>query len=146
MDVKKHLRYLFFVVLVLFVLNKLLIRPWVLDVNLGFPSLLIVNSFPNFAEAVVGTLVVTNLILLLRLKVRALSLRLSNCRVCLLASLISGFYVISQELEIHNIGGNNVYDPNDIAASIIGLIFINIIFARYGVAVQHVTATEEDGL
>jgi len=102
--------------------------------NLGFPYLAIVNSFPNFAEAVVGTLVVINLILYFKHNFSALAIRISDGLACLLGSLISGFYVISQEFKLHNIGGNNVYDPNDVAASFIGLVFINIIFLIYGVS------------
>ena len=136
MEVRKYLRYLFLFVLVLFALNKLLIRPWVIYENLGFPYLAIVNSFPNFAEAVVGTIAIVNLMLYLTRNLNALTFQVSNRLVCLVASLLSGLYVISQELKFHNIGGNNVYDPNDVAASVVGFVFINIIFIKYGVSID----------
>lgn len=37
---------------------------------------------------------------------------------------LASIYVITQEFKIHNLGGTNIYDPNDVIASIIGLVFI----------------------
>lgn len=45
----------------------------------------------------------------------------------LIAVCVTSIYVISQELEYHNLGGNNVYDPYDLIASIIGLIITLVI-------------------
>lgn len=50
----------------------------------------------------------------------------------ILAVCIASMYVISQELKFHNLGGNNVYDPYDIAASLIGLIATFAIIQRFG--------------
>ena len=45
-------------------------------------------------------------------------------------------YVLSQELKLHNVGGNNVYDPNDVAASILGLVVVNLMLIRFGFIAQ----------
>ena len=102
--------------------------------NLGFPFLEIVNSFSNFAEAVVGTIVISNLILLGKRSQNSIAPKISNVNVCLLATLLTGFYVISQELKLHNLGGNNIYDPNDVLGSVIGLVFINIVILKFGLS------------
>ena len=52
----------------------------------------------------------------------------------ILAVSIAAFYVISQELKFHNIGGNNVYDPYDLIASIIGLAGTFGIIQMFGFA------------
>ncbi|MFT5569288.1 MAG: hypothetical protein ACJAZM_000895 [Cyclobacteriaceae bacterium] len=39
----------------------------------------------------------------------------------LVAAGLALIYSVSQEYKFHNFGGNNVYDPNDIIASLIGL-------------------------
>ena len=41
-------------------------------------------------------------------------------------------YVISQELKFHNLGGNNVYDPYDLIASITGLIGTFVVIQIFG--------------
>jgi hypothetical protein len=45
-----------------------------------------------------------------------------NLILYLLAVTFAGIYVITQELKIHNLGGQNIYDPNDVVFSILGLI------------------------
>lgn len=42
--------------------------------------------------------------------------------IYLLAVVLAGIYVITQELKIHNLGGDNITDTNDIIYSVIGLI------------------------
>ena len=49
-----------------------------------------------------------------------------------IAVTITAIYVISQELKFHNLGGNNVYDPYDLIASIIGLIGTFVIIKLLG--------------
>ncbi|MEZ5288410.1 MAG: hypothetical protein R2712_27110 [Vicinamibacterales bacterium] len=53
--------------------------------------------------------------------------------IYLLSVAITGAYVVLQEVKVHNLGGRNVYDPNDVVASIIGLVMMFIVFARFGV-------------
>lgn len=75
-------------------------------------------SFPNFCEGVIGVLTVTMIGLYVNRK-----LQLKNELIYLLATLLAAVYVITQELKIHNLGGNNIYDLNDVIFSIIGLVF-----------------------
>ena len=41
--------------------------------------------------------------------------------IYLIAVSIALIYSVSQEFKFHNLGGNNVYDPFDVIASLIGL-------------------------
>jgi len=93
-------------------------------------------SFPNFAEAIVGTFVVCGIMLYSKTKVKFLFHLPSNATY-LVATLFAAVYVILQEMKIHNLGGENIYDPYDIAFSIIGLFtaYLILLFIkpeRYG--------------
>lgn len=75
-------------------------------------------SLPNFIEGFIGVLILTGLFLYINHKwIR----KFSHLKVYILAMALAGVYVITQELRIHNLGGNNVYDPNDVLFSILGL-------------------------
>jgi uncharacterized membrane protein len=78
-------------------------------------------SFPNFCEAIVGTMTLTMIALWIKYRAFKAPLSIKNSHLYLLVVLLAGIYVITQELRIHNLGGNNVYDPYDILFSIIGL-------------------------
>ncbi|MEP2447184.1 MAG: hypothetical protein ABJI69_08145 [Balneola sp.] len=39
-------------------------------------------------------------------------------------------------MKFHNLGGRNVYDPNDVVASIIGLVFVFIMLNAYGIGLK----------
>jgi hypothetical protein len=86
-----------------------------------------VLSYPNFCEAIAGTIVITTLLLVLKGKFRKSIGWLKEKHVPIISTLICGVYVILQEFKIHNIGGANVYDPYDVTFSIIGLVFGYII-------------------
>lgn len=47
-----------------------------------------------------------------------------------MAVILAGIYVITQELKVHNLGGNNVFDPNDVVFSCIGLLIGYMIIIR----------------
>ena len=107
------------IVLIVFFVFFKFIRPPVLDSNSPaiFKSLLL--SLPNFFEAVIGTLILTGLGLILN---DQLNHNRSNLNlIYLLAVVFAGIYVIAQELKIHNLGGENITDINDIIYSMIGL-------------------------
>ena len=77
-------------------------------------------SFPNFCEGIVGVVTLTALGSFLRER------RLPNLRTRTIyfgAVSLAAVYVLTQELRIHNLGGNNVYDPYDMVASLLGLLF-----------------------
>lgn len=40
----------------------------------------------------------------------------------ILATLLAAIYVLTQEFKVHNLGGNNVFDWNDVGFSLIGLV------------------------
>ena len=41
--------------------------------------------------------------------------------------------MLTQEFKLHNLGGNNVYDPYDVVASIVGLVGMFWLVSRFGV-------------
>jgi len=82
-------------------------------------------SFPNFCEGVIGVLTLTMLGLYFNKK-----LKISNEMIYATATILAAIFVITQEMKIHNLGGNNVYDPNDIVFSIVGLVVGFIIVNR----------------
>ncbi len=97
-------------------------RPSVLEG--GSPDLvkIIFLSLPNFFEAIVGMATVCALGLVANHRLLRVPKRLKAEYIYLLSALFTAVYVITQEFKLHNIGGNNVYDPNDVLFSVIGLI------------------------
>lgn len=134
MVVKPHVRVLFLGAIVVFVLNKFVVRPWVLEAGLPAFFDVLVNSLPNLSEAIVGTLLLTGIGFELRARSSGRLGDLSDTVVYLLAILVSGVYVLTQELKFHNLGGNNVYDPWDLLFSVAGLASMGIVLGRYGFA------------
>tara|TARA_R110002072_G_scaffold37556_4_gene109712 strand:+ start:5653 stop:5820 length:168 start_codon:yes stop_codon:yes gene_type:complete len=47
--------------------------------------------------------------------------------------MFAAIFVITQEMKFHNFGGKNIYDFNDVIASIIGLIVIFVMLNIYGI-------------
>jgi predicted tellurium resistance membrane protein TerC len=94
--------------------------------------IVLVNSFPNLVEAIIGTLILTGIGMAIRkLSTNAIH-RVSNSKVYLVASLVAGLYVVTQELNWYNFRGPNVMDRYDIAASLLGLVIVNRMLSRYG--------------
>lgn len=104
-----------------FILNKFYLRPWVLENDLHLILQIIVLSAPNLIEAIVGTLVLTGILLHLKQYFIEKTRSVKDIYFHFLAVLIAAIYVISQEFKFHSLGGNNVYDVYDVIASIIGL-------------------------
>ena len=105
----------------LFVFFKM-IRPTVLEGNAPEWVKITLLSLPNFFEAVTGVLVLTGIGLYLNLRFLTKKRQIGNNLLYIMATIVSGIYVITQELKIHNLGGINVFDKNDIVFSLIGLI------------------------
>jgi len=120
-SIKKYVIYLFSIAVLIFVLNKLYIRTWILENDLPEFFLIVTYSIPNLLEAIIGTLLLTGILLQIRLHFNKKYGSVKNIYVYILAVFIASIYVISQELNFHSLGGNNVYDPYDIVASLIGL-------------------------
>lgn len=103
----------------------------ILLANVSQPFVLIfLYSFPNFAEAIIGSMTVTTLLLVTN--ERLLTRNLAPRSLYVLSILIAGAYVLSQELKFHNLGGNNVFDPMDTLFSICGLMcsFLLLLFFK----------------
>lgn len=92
------------------------IRPGVLKSQAPELVKLFLLSFPNFCEAIVGILTLTMLGLHANRR-----LKWPNNSIYIAAVVLAAIYVITQEFKIHNLGGNNIYDPNDVLFSITGL-------------------------
>ena len=133
-SIKKYVRYFFGVSFIIFILNKLYLRPWVIKNELSEFIQIIVFSIPNLIEAIIGTLILTGILLQVRQYFNEKTGHVKDTYIYLIAVCISSFYVISQEFKFHNLGGNNVYDPYDLIASIIGLIMTFGIIQVFGFA------------
>lgn len=127
--VKAYVRYVFLFIFLAFVVNKTLFRPWVLENDSSEFLKILVLSFPNFAEAILGTLLLTTILMVVN---QQLGVKLKIENIQWVAFGLASFYVITQELKFHNLGGQNVYDPYDLAASIIGLILTITIIRLFG--------------
>lgn len=118
---------------VLYFVLKLWFRPWVREQE-GFEFLkLISNSFPNFVEAYLGTFTIAGFLLIGKLKNFSWIKELSNITIYTMATIFAGIFVITQEMKFHNLGGANVYDTNDVIASVIGLVVIFGMLNIYGI-------------
>lgn len=124
-----------------FVLNKHAIRPWVLENIDGGPAVILVNSLPNFVEAIIGTI---DLVILWEIwkRLSGAGHRVADAIVYAIATFIAGLFVISSELNWIQFRGPNVIDPFDIIASILGLILIHRLLVRFGFA-DYAVATEQ---
>ena len=130
--IKKYIRYLFGIAVLTFILNKIYIRPWILEHKSPDILLIVTYSIPNLIEAIIGTLLLTGILLQIRQYFNKKFGSIKDIAIHIIAVIIAGIYVISQELKFHNLGGNNVYDPYDLVASLIGLILTFGIIQLYG--------------
>lgn len=127
-DISKLVR-LQILLTVLFIFFKA-IRPSVLNSKAPEWFKITLLSLPNFFEAFIGTLILTGIGLYLNVKLLSKQKQINRKIIYLLAPILGGVYVITQELKIHNLGGNNVYDVNDLIFSVIGLVigYLFVIF------------------
>ncbi|MDX2445236.1 MAG: hypothetical protein QNK30_15685, partial [Bacteroidales bacterium] len=72
--------------------------------------LIVTYSIPNLIEAIIGTLMLTGILLQARQYFNKKFGFIKDISIHILAVSIASIYVISQELKFHNLGGNNVYD------------------------------------
>ena len=84
--------------------------------------MILTYSIPNLLEAIIGTLLLTGILLQIRQSFNEKMRAIKDINIHILAVVIASIYVISQELKFHNLGGNNVYDSYDLIASILGLM------------------------
>ncbi|AXT61611.1 hypothetical protein D1816_15050 [Aquimarina sp. AD10] len=119
---QKNIRIIFGVVL-FYLLNKFIVRPYILKGDFIEELNILVLSFPNLCEAIVGSLFLTNVGLIANAKI----LKTNEIYIYSIAIIFASIYVILQELKIHNLGGENVYDHYDVLFSVVGLL-ITFIF------------------
>ena len=120
-SIKKYVIYVFVVAILVFFLNKFLLRPWVLENETSEFFQIVVLSIPNLIEAIIGTFLLTGIILQLKFRFNKKMGYIKDEYIYLLAVSLASIYSVSQEFKFHNLGGNNVYDPYDVIASLIGL-------------------------
>ena len=84
-----------------------------------------------------GTILISGILFFSRQRLAIHLSRLTDPTLYFAATLIAATYVLSQEFKLHNVGGNNVYDSNDVAASILGLVVISLILIRFGLFAQN---------
>jgi len=130
--IKNYIRYLFVIAILVFIMNKLYLRPWILEHETPNVFLIFTYSIPNLIEAIIGTLLLAGILLQVRQYFSKEFGSTKDTYIHIIAVSIASIYVISQELKFHNLGGNNVYDPYDIVASIIGLIGTFVIIQLLG--------------
>lgn len=106
-------------IIILFVFGKGVLRPYLLEGDFPLFMDIFVLSLPNFFEGITGVLSLT--FIGLYLNHRFNKHRLSNLMIYLLAVILATVFVLTQEFKLHNLGGNNVYDPYDVLFSIVGL-------------------------
>lgn len=119
-DLRKIVRIQLFII-VLFIINKFILRPYVLEQMEVYWLEVFVLSFPNLCEAIIGVIILIGIGLMANDQLITPDNRLSKNRIYFIATAVTGLYVITQEFKLHNIGGRNVYDPFDVAFSVIGL-------------------------
>lgn len=134
--IKPYLPRLYMAAFLVFIVNKFGARPFVLDHDVPDFAMTIVLSLPNTCEAIIGMSMSAGLLLAAKLRFSPRFDWIPNLLIYLLATLVTAVYVLTQEYELHNLGGNNVYDPYDVAASIIGLIGMLLVFSRFGIIEQ----------
>ncbi len=121
----------YWIALISFPFIKGIIRPLVLEWDSESVMALILLSYPNFVEGVIGFFSVSVVLVLIRFKFEK-TFPKEQLWLYLITSLISGVYVITQELKIHNLGGHNIYDPNDIIASVLGITTAFFLVLKFG--------------
>ena len=129
---KRYLNVISFSAILVLVISKSVLRPWVRENDFAEVFMIILNSIPNFLEPLVGVPALTGLLFMARHDRANWLARFSERGIYFLSIFLASVYVISQELRIHSIGGNNVYDPNDIMASVLGLLFMLFVMLKYG--------------
>ena len=129
---KRYLNVVSLSAILTLVITKSFLRPWAQGYDLPDWCTVLLGSIPNFLEPLVGLPALTGILLLLRQDRLPFLQKLSERSVYFLSVFLGACYVITQELRIHNLGGNNVYDPNDLVASVIGLLFMLFLMLRFG--------------
>ena len=108
------------------VLNKFARRIF-LNEETPEPFKVFLLSLPNLLEAIVGVMLLTIIGLLISGRWVTPRYQLNEHLIYLAAVGLSAIFVLTQEFNIYNRRGDNVYDPNDVLFSIIGLALSYVI-------------------
>ena len=108
------------VITIVFIFFKL-IRPSALESTSFEFFKIVLFSLPNFFEAIIGILTLTGIGLIINDRFDKKH-QIKPKSIYILTVVLSGTYVILQELNIIDIRTNTTMDPNDIIFSIVGLI------------------------
>ena len=127
-----------------FLLNRHIVRPWVLENAVNGPVTVVVNSLPNLVEAIVGTILIAGILLDIWRRVGGPRFYLDCTTIYAVATVIAGLFVISSEVNWIRFRGPNVYDPNDLVASVLGLFLIYFLLVRFGLFYERETESESD--
>ena len=117
----------------LFFVNKIAVRSWVLGSDLPEFFNVFVLAVPNTLEAIVGMVMVGGILTAVKLRASPRLDALSPAVLTMMAAILTGTYVLTQEFKIHDLGGRNVYDPYDVLASVVGLVLTSALFLRFGI-------------
>ena len=134
--IKPYLPRLYIAAFLVFIVNKFVARPVVLDHDFPDFATTVVLSLPNTCEAIIGMSMSAGLLFAAKLRFSPRFDWIPDILIYLLATLVTAGYVLTQEYELHNLGENNVYDPYDVAASFIGLVGMLLVFSRFGIVGQ----------
>ena len=127
-----------------FLLNRHIVRPWVLENAVNGPVTVVVNSLPNLVEAIVGTILIAGILLDIWRRVGGPRFYLDCTTIYAVATVIAGLFVILSEVNWIRFRGPNVYDPNDLAASVLGLFLIYFLLVRFGLFYERAAESESD--
>lgn len=130
---KPYMLRLYFGTLLLFILNKFMIRPFVLARELPEIFTVVVFSLPNACEAIMGLSCVAGILLYFKHRSSSGFGQISDGVVYLIALVLASAYVITQEFNLHHLGGENTYDPYDVVASVLGLLTTYLVISRFGI-------------
>jgi hypothetical protein len=120
-----------------FLVNRHAVRPWVLNNVDGGPATVMANSLPNFLEAIIGTIDIAIILLIIVRRSVWLDRRIGRTTIYVVATVLAGLFVVSCELNWIRFRGPNVYDSNDLVASILGLLMILFLLFRFGLIKEH---------
>ena len=138
--IKPYILRLYLIVFILFLVNKVVLRPIVLDHD-SLPYLqILVFSIPNTFEAIIDMSNIAGLLMVAKLYFRPRFDGIPNLTLYLLATVLAGTYVLTQEFRLNDLGGRNACNPYDVVASIIGILGMLLVLWRYWI-VEHVSAS-----
>lgn len=126
-----QIRIIFLIIFASFIIVKGFLRDPILSNNPSEFLIILVLSYPNFCEAVLGSMVLVGIGLVINKRFVPLSKQVQNQTIYSIAIIVAVVYVILQEFKVHNIRGANVYDPWDVLFSVIGLFFACLIIHKY---------------